>query len=356
MAGQPRNLEQGVQGSTIDLDVRFHQYSGGPLTDPDNPPTFVIYRPDNSVAFNGTGTFISTGYYVANYPIPINAPTGNRWRIVWTASVNGVPVPDSWEYFTVLPQGSSSFFNIPIISQQDLFEIKKVLAFPAVPSVLLSDEEIKLFCVREGLHRYFTKFPIRESEEMEIYRTLEVDFPDQWTYGVIEARIVDKLVSGSGRGGSFWDLVKYRGIWGNQATRFGGAFGTRYNFNNIADTYFSRKLVWDTLSNESTLSYEVDYTNKKLIVYSSIDAKLLITWAKESINFNDVNYVYKYDVIELCQAKLLRHLADTGSIVSDSTLEKNVNSDALNSRADAIEERIREKWDSIPDIILMRGR
>ena len=49
-----------------------------------------------------------------------------------------------------------------IIDSNWLGQVKKVLAFPGVSNLLLSDDEIKDYCIFPSLQKYFTKFPITE--------------------------------------------------------------------------------------------------------------------------------------------------------------------------------------------------
>ena len=42
-----------------------------------------------------------------------------------------------------------------------------------------------------------------------------------------------------------------------------------------------------------------------------MNATLNVTWAKRSLDFNNVKFQFKWDVIKLCQAYLMQHVADT---------------------------------------------
>ena len=96
-----------------------------------------------------------------------------------------------------------------LIEDNYLGLIKKVIASPMVESLLLDDEEIKDLIIFPVLQKYFTKFPLREEYQTSINGEMSVTFPDDYTFGVLDARVVDiGLLPGSGT--SFWDLVMFQ--------------------------------------------------------------------------------------------------------------------------------------------------
>ena len=91
-------------------------------------------------------------------------------------------------------------------------------------------------------------------------------------------------------------------------------------------------------------------------MYSSIQGKASITWAKWSDDFDTgVKYARKMDVIKLCRANLLYHLADTTGILTDGALETTINSDSLKTRASELENEVMELWNSFQDCVILHS-
>jgi len=239
-----------------------------------------------------------------------------------------------------------------IISDLNLDLIKRVIAYPMVDALLLDDEDIKDLVIFPVLQKYFTKFPIREEYQTSINGEMSIAFPDDFTFGVLDARVVDiGLLPGSGT--AFWDLVMLQMSTSTTATIKGvGAYGVKgYNPSQLMQQRDMERYRFKSQQNMyTTIKSRVDTENRKLIVYSSITGALNITWAKYSNDFATVKFERRDDVIKLCQAELLDHLSDSASILSDSGLEININIDALKTRATDLKEKIQDKWDQIPDI------
>lgn len=353
MAGAQQNLEKGAQGGDIVLDVYFREYAGGPLVDSDSLPTYEIFNPSSVSQETGSGTKVSIGYYQVTYSIPLAAPIGTTWRIEWEATINGSTITGQ-EYFTVVAVGSIGFGHSVTISDAFLYQIKKVLAYPSLDNIVLSDDQIKSLCVFPALHDYFRKFPIEVTEQYTINGQFEQDFPDTDTFGVVDTRIVDKGgVSGTGEN-SFWNLYLWNQISGKGSFN-SGDYGTKYNFNGNRQQNFLQRNVGRSIENLGTYKYFINYKDRQVEAYSSADAKIDITWAKTSSDFDDVRYVYQFDVIKLAQAYLLEHFADTSGLVTDTGAELAVDVDSVRTKANDLKTEIMDKWNEIPSVILMKG-
>lgn len=124
--------------------------------------------------------------------------------------------------------------------------------------------------------------------------------------------------------------------------------GLRYNF--IAE----RQMIDAITNNLETFRHVVNYSKKSISVYTSVVAQLLIVWAKTSNNFNDIKPTQLLNVIKLSQAYLLRHLSYLGSMLNDNSSEKQINTDALNTNAERLENEVYELWKEFPDIVTLR--
>lgn len=240
-----------------------------------------------------------------------------------------------------------------IIDDSDLNLIKKVLAYPQVDNLLLSDEQIKTLIIPFVLRNYFTKFPLLVENTYSVNSETEINFPDEYTFGVVDARVLNtgfSLPSGT----SFWDLIRFNMFQGNDIVTKSTYGQNKYNPSALKQTNLLSLYQAQSIKNTFTsVSTRVDNVNKKLKVFSSIAGTLYVVWAKYSLNFNDIRYERKNDVITLCQAELLDHLADATSILSDSTLEININSDAIRSRASELKESVYERWNEEKQIIFL---
>jgi len=354
MSGRPRNMDYTTQGGTITLDAYFYDFSGGILQDPDTTPTYIIKDPGGIIMASGEGTKISTGYYTASYTTSKDAEISDYWKIEWNATINGSVVEDAWEYFRVVTAGSI-YMGTVIIDTDTINLIKKRIAYPAADEIILSDEEIKTYIVRQALDDYFVKFPLRSEATYSINGEIVLDFPDTITFGVLDVRIVGKGYT-SITAGSFWDLVSYQSVGGVSMSR-SAMYGSRirgYNPNSLRQMRFMNQLANDTLVNQGTYKYRIDIENRKLYAYSSMNATLNVIWAKRSLDFNNVKFQHKWDVIKLAQGYLMQHIADIAGIVSDSAQEISINVDMLKEEAKEQIQSIKEKWMEYPDVVLLR--
>lgn len=244
------------------------------------------------------------------------------------------------------------------IQQKHLNLIKKVLAFPDVDELLLDDNQIKDLCIQPALQKYFTKFPIKDMTTIPIGSGVEIEvpFPDNTTFGVIDARITDVGMIG-GAGGSFWDIVQFQAFQSNAIRGKTGAYGQRnYNPSSLQQSTENKRHQYKSYQNAYvTNKITLDIDNKKLLVYTSNSGRLNITWAKYSEDFDNVRYERQLDVIKLCQAELLQQLVDSASILVDSGSEVTINTDALKDRAEKLFEEIETKWNEWPDIVYIHA-
>lgn len=236
--------------------------------------------------------------------------------------------------------------------------IKKYIGFPDIDYLLLEDADIKEFCVFPAMQKYFIKFPIKAYNQYSIGASGEMvlDFPDSYTYGLIDIRISDVgLVMGTG--GSFWDLIYYQQMAGASLRQSGGAYGIRgYNPSNIVQQREILRASYKSYQNTfATMRYTVDRSAKQVKAYSSVVGYLNITWAKYSDNFEDIKYERKLDVVNLAAAYLLNHLADSAGILTDSALEMSINVESLRTRAKELEEEVINRWGEFQDVLLLHS-
>jgi len=350
-----RNLEYVVRGNTITLDIYFKN-AFDVLTDPDSTPTYIITDPDGTTLATGSGTLVSTGYYRCTYDVESDATVSNYYKISWTAYMNTILVPDNWEFFQVRSGEESTAGPSGItINATNLRLIKSVLAYPIADELLLDDDEIKSYCIYPALLEYFTKFPLREEYTTAVTSDVEatIDFPDDYTFGAVDARVVDKFNTTASSSSSFWELVNYQK---HGFASKGDTYGIRgYNPSGLRQANFTQyQAEQSRVKYNQIIRIRVDADNKEISVFSNITGTVQIEWAKYSLDFANVKFQQNMNVIRLCQYYLLKHLADTSSIITDSNLDIAINSDELKTKADELREMVMDQWEQYTDIVLIR--
>lgn len=346
-----RNTTAVIPGETITFNLKLKSYYGGPLVNADSIPIFRIYDPNDTLLFEGTSVHIGTGEYTATYTVDENAVLSDEYKLVWIALVNGNTDSDAWEYFRVV--SSNPIYTGIFINDDWLLQIKKVLAFPKVSNLVLNDDQIKQYAVFPAMEEYFIKFPITDTIAMDINETATLAFPDEFTFGLTDCRVVDIGVLG-GSGASFWDVLLYQklGTAGNVSSY--GRSG--FNPNGLYQQRLTQRQAMKSQINAlTTIKYKINYSTKQVYVYCSTPGKLNVTWAKFSNDFADIKHQRKFEVIQLAQANLLDHLADTFGIISDTSLDININVEAVRTRAKDLRQEIRDKWIVFPSVILLKA-
>jgi hypothetical protein len=296
----------------------------------------------------GTITRIALGKY--QYTAAIIATGGIYYDKIFLTPVVGAIERSYINSFNVEDELSGTDAQI---TTSDLQQIKKVIAYPIADDLLLTDEQIKSLILKPELDRYFRKFPIKTINEYQVSLNSEtpIPFPNIGTYGVVNARLVgkDKMTA---TGTSFWDLVAYNALGLN--TRHSGMYGVRgFNPNALRQMTIQKRAEIATLTNMGTIALRVDQANRILYAYSSIPGRVNVVWASASNDFSKVSFEYKWDVIQLCQAGILDHLADASSMLENAS-EVNINADALRARANELRTAILDEWKAIPDVVVIR--
>lgn len=347
-------------GSNVELYAYFRINENEPLIDTDNLPTFKIVA-GSSVLYSGTAIRESVGIYRAVWLSPSSIDTSKTYKIVWTASINGVVVPGAEEQFTFQSTAPVFSKDDPIvidpaeisIATRDLDLIKSVLAWPCTENVLLSDEQIKQVILYPAMMEYFTKFPLITRDQFAISNRLEIPFPDRYTYGVMDCRVVGKFAQTGGRAPAFWNMV----LFNKYAPFASGTYSSKfrgYNPNGLKQQTWAYRQVFDTYGNAGTFHYEIDKVNRSVIVDANSSGFVEVQWAKWSNNFEDVEYPRRIEVINLAQSNLLQHTVDALQISQETSSEVQLGIAEMQTRATELRERVMQKWDTWQDIHVAR--
>ncbi len=238
------------------------------------------------------------------------------------------------------------------ITEEWINQIKTVIGYPTVNKVFLTDDQIRTYIVATVLREYFTKFPIEVTDQQSISSSpseLEIDFPDENTFGVTSLAVVGKLGGTSGGTSSFYDLVRFQQMG---STELGGSYGIKgFNPNSLQQTYLDRIQQVGSVQNAlGSNDFRVYTAERKIVVHTDQTGFVLMTWAKLSTNFEDVLFERKQDVIDLSKANLLMHLVNTEGLINEPTMDIG----ELRSKAEELRNPIVEEWKEIPDVILLR--
>lgn len=322
----------------------------GYLIEPDVAPTYTVTNPENLTTSPKTALLQESGYYLGSFDIPVNGTPSDNWKIVWKYFVNQVEYSASYNFTVTLPEDDATVN----VDSNSLDRIMGVLGHPLIDYVVLKKPDIKKYCIMPALELYFSKFPIEEKVQLGIAGELVLDFPDNWTIGVVDCRVVNKTGGdSSNNNNNFLQILAFQGRGGGVGSPWKRKnYGTKFNFNGLNQTFSKQMMLADTIGNNlNTFKYYPDYANRQLRVYSSLNAMLAVTWGKYSYDFNKVRFTHKNDVITLAQSFLLNHLARTGNIWIDENIPVKINSGELKTDGDALYNSIVEKWATYPNVI-----
>ena len=233
------------------------------------------------------------------------------------------------------------------ITENDLKEIASAVGYPAIPLDLLelTEDAIKQFSVAPALRLYYRAFPIVVRESVMVNSSFEIDFPDEYVFGVKDARITvaNRSTVGHPTSNPFVNSMMY--------SHTGSKYGTDYRDRQSLMLEFSgAKSAIDTFS---TKKINVDMTNRKVIGYSNVMGELIIEWAKYSDDFSDVPFIRKTEVIAVAQGFLCEHLnVIRGQAMLNQGVDFNENifQDKINRAND-----IKEKWLNRTKVVILRG-
>jgi hypothetical protein len=240
------------------------------------------------------------------------------------------------------------------ISTDRLNQIKTALGYPTESGdFLLTDTQIKDYCVEPALRQYFSKFPkiVQTEQEIAFSEELIVNYYNSNTFGVVDARITHQ--AGLGTTGGFNSFVYLASYNEKISKKNFGRVG--YNPNSLSQASETAQQVLQSKSGlDKAVRIRIDHVNRQLSAFSNRGGKLLISWALYSDNFADVKYNYIQDVIELSQGHLLIHASRTLGIFQNTNIPVSINADFLNSEGDKLITKITEKWNEIGGVLLMK--
>lgn len=237
------------------------------------------------------------------------------------------------------------------ISDSDYQEILSELGFPVVSQDILefSRDHIEDVFIFPAMREYFSWFPLKLVQSVRITGDFTLDFPDEFTYGVIDARI-STGGEGAASGSPFLNeiMIKQRSGYG------GGMYGTPYDYGFTEARYMERSLQQAQMNTQRVKRLDIDEGNRTVTGYSNVSGELIITWAKYSDDFATIPFRRKTEVINLAKANVLRGFAMLrGQFSSDINVD--FNADVFSRRADELYEKTMNKWKRMTKVVISRN-
>jgi hypothetical protein len=241
------------------------------------------------------------------------------------------------------------------IDDTTLRRIKSKLAYPLLDEGVLDDEELKIYSVKPALDEYFRWFPKQERLQQDVSGSFTVDFPDTYTYGIVDARL-SPVTNGninSITGNRILDIVTVN-RYGGRYSYSDGIYGTRFHFSGINRAReVERQLRNMELGKTDNSRVIVIPEERKVGGYTSESATLSIIWAKWSEDFTDVRFERKEEVIELAQAYMLQHMSDVVGLISNPNIDLDIDAGELQSKAEDLREKVLESWKEFPKVVVL---
>jgi hypothetical protein len=237
------------------------------------------------------------------------------------------------------------------ISDIDRHMIYSEMGWPVVsPEDLeIGPDDVDEVVLRPALMDYFSYFPIKTVQEVEVNSDYSIPFPNPTTVSVIDARIVPN--SGVANVPTLSPFMNER----NWSIAAGGLFGQgQYDMEMMEAKMMNRKYIQATQNLLVAKLVHIDRNNRTLTGFMNAPAVLRITWADYSLNVDDVDFQKRRDLIKLAKAYLLRTIAMIRGQQNSNT-GMDFNTDALNTRAEKLEEESLGRWKAFAKPIVLRG-
>lgn len=237
------------------------------------------------------------------------------------------------------------------ISEEDYAEILMEIGYPVVQEddLEFTREQIKTLMIYPALKQYFIWFPITDQTSQLVTTNFEIPFPDDKTYGIIDARINTDANNVSRTGSPFMNelLISTQKL-------SSGYYGTAYDYGITEAKYLENSYAKSAKNSIKAQNIRVDNVNRLVKGSTNVAGELVITWAKYSDNMDDVPFRRKGEVKSLAKSKVLRAFSQLRSQIEYET-GSSVNYSELLDRANSLEESVMSKWKEFTKVVVIRG-
>jgi len=243
--------------------------------------------------------------------------------------------------------------SVPNIPPHILSRILAEVGFPVISleDLGISESDVLELFIYPAMQYYFAYNPKQHKTSHNISGAVEIPFPSENTFGVLQARVAvsngSRTLEGSLKYNPFRPY-RYRSMMGaNKMNPYDNPYYTR-------DVYLAEQVARTSyISLSKAGNMEVDRDARVLRGYSSVAGELVVTWAQCSSDWKDVRFEHEGDVVNLAKAHALRYFGMLNS-QADMNTGVQMNGDVFISRADAIEEKVFEKWHGKTKVVVMR--
>jgi hypothetical protein len=244
--------------------------------------------------------------------------------------------------------------GVPKIPPSIISRVMAEVGFPVVSFEdlgIVDSDALDLF-IYPAMQFYFAYNPKQYKTSHIINGTVEIPFPSDETFGILQARVA---IEGEGQtvlGGSTkynpFRPYRYRSMEGSN--RMNPYDNPYYR----PEVYLAERITrMSYISLSKAGNMEIDRDARILRGFSTIGGELVVTWAQCSSDWKDVRFEHEGDVINLAKAHALRYFGMLNSQMDPNTGVQ-MNSETFISRADSIEEKVFEKWHDRTKPLVMR--
>jgi len=246
--------------------------------------------------------------------------------------------------------------TVPVVPPNIIKRIMMELGFPIINFEDLGITEtdaLELF-IFPAMQCYFSYNPKQSKTSHRITGKVEIPFPNENVFGVLQARVAPNGNSEQISGIGSMQFNPFR----PQRSLVNGGRGNKMNpYEN--PYYRPEVLLSEKMAQTSYISLskagnmDIDRDARVLRGFSSYSGELIVTWAECSADWKDVRFEHEGDVVNLAKANALRYFGMLNS-QADPNTGVQMNSDQFLSRANEIEEKVLEKWQGRTKPLVMR--
>lgn len=207
-----------------------------------------------------------------------------------------------------------------IISEDDYKLCIKRLGVPFISEDELeyTREDILNLAIKPALEEYFHWLPNVQIEAYPVQGdSSEIQFPTD-AYDVVSVQVIQAGSSGSGNITNtmlrYFDEAAYGSYnFSGMNGTYRGTFSPRTNLNDPINYISSRQLAQANVNLNTRVHMDkfIKPDGSKWVRLSSNKmGTFLVHWAKQSLNFNDIEFAQRQNVIKYCQAEVMLLFAD----------------------------------------------
>lgn len=243
--------------------------------------------------------------------------------------------------------------NDLIINDKDFNFILSRIGYPFVneSDLEINFNEIKDFCVLPALLEFFKWFPILHEDLFTVSGSFDLPFPDEQTYSATNIRL------NTGRNGQSYTsnpLINSTFVRPANSGIGGGLYGKNLTYDLEQVYHIERLTGQSSIDMYKAEKCTVDEQLRKVVGFTNVSGKLQIVWCKYSNNFNDVPFKRKKEVQDLASAYLLRYFGELRLQGEAPDLPVQFDGQMFVDRAEKIEDKVIETWESFPKIVILR--